>query len=312
MINFRFHLVSLTAIFLALGIGIAVGATVVDRATVDFLETRLKGVEARLDSTDTQNEKLAAELERWVAFADEAGDGSVAGRLEGVPVLVLGVQGMDRRPVDDLRQSLLAARATIQGTVWFTPKLALRSDEDAAALAGLLGVAPRGADPVRRSMVNQLAAELAGQTATGLLARLRDAAFVEVEVPADGSDPATAALEGTRFVVASDSRSGVPNADLAVPFAGQLAGAAPARVLAVEAGPDADADAARPSAARQVFVGALRADDEVAPLLSTVDDLADFRGRFASVYALVDLGAGKVGHYGLGAGATRQVPEPTR
>ena len=44
MINFRFHLVSLTAVFLALGIGIAVGATVVDRATVDFLETRLKGV----------------------------------------------------------------------------------------------------------------------------------------------------------------------------------------------------------------------------------------------------------------------------
>jgi len=306
MINFRFHLVSLTAIFLALGIGIAVGATVVDRATVDFLETRLKGVEARLDATDSQNEKLVAELQRWSAFADQARDAAVAGRLEGVPVLVFGVQGTDRRPVEDLRVSLVAAGATLQGTVWFTSKLTLENDEDAVTLAELLGVAPRGGDPVRRSMINLLSAELAGQTATGLLAKLREAAFVEIEPPADGADPAAAAVEGTRFVVASDGAADVPNKDLAVPFAGELAGSARARVLAVEPGREADGPS-RP-AVRAEFVGPLRADDQVAPLLSTVDDLEDFRGRFAAVYALRDLGAGKVGHYGVGPGATRQVP----
>ena len=307
MINFRFHLVSLTAIFLALGIGIAVGATVVDRATVDFLETRLKGVEARLDTTDTRNDKLSADLQRWSTFAQQARDESVAGRLDGVPVLVFGVQGMDRRPMDDLRQSLLAARAALRGTVWFTSKLRLEKPEDAAALAELLGVASRGGDPVRRSMINLLSAELAGQTATGLLAKLRDAAFVEIEPAADGVDPAVPAAEGTRFVVASDGDAEVPNAQLALPFAGQLAGAARARVLAVE--PGHDADGPRRPAVRAVFVGPLRANDQVSPLLSTVDDLEDFRGRFAAVYALRDLGTGKVGHYGVGPGAARQVPE---
>ncbi len=307
MINFRFHLVSLTAIFLALGIGIAVGATVVDRATVDFLETRLKGVERRLDSTDTENAKLTAELDRWSAFADQARDESVAGRLEGVPVLVFGVQGMDRRPVEDLRVSLASAGAVLRGTVWFTSKLALGNDEDAVALAELLDVAPRGGDPVRRSMINLLSAELAGQTATGLLAKLREAAFVEIEPAADGVDPATVAVEGTRFVVASDDKSDVANEDLAVPFAGELAGSAPARVLAVE--PGRDADGPRRPAVRAVFVGPLRTDDQVSPLLSTVDDLEDFRGRFAAVYALRDLGTGKVGHYGVGPGAARLVPE---
>lgn len=307
MINFRFHIVSLTAIFLALGIGIAVGATVVDRATVDFLETRLKGVEARLDTTDTQNAKLATELERWSVFAEQARDESVSGRLEGVPVLVFGVQGMDRRPVEDLRRSLTAAGAALQGTVWFTSKLALDNDEDADALAELLGIAPRNGGAVRRSMINLLAAELAGQTATGLLAKLREAAFVEIEPAIEGVDPAAAAVDATRFVVASDERADVPNEDLAVPFAGQLAESARARVLAVESGREPDGP--RRPGVRAVFVGPLRTDEQVAPLLSTVDDLEDFRGRFAAVYALRDLGGGKVGHYGVGPGASRQVPE---
>ncbi len=137
MVNFRFHLVSLTAIFLALGIGIAVGATVVDRATVDFLERRLEGVEQRLDDTDTENDQLRRDLGTWSAFADQARDEAVAGRLEGVPVLVLAVQGIDRRPVDEFRQTLAAATASVQGTVWFTSKLRLEKDEDAAALADL-------------------------------------------------------------------------------------------------------------------------------------------------------------------------------
>ena len=308
MINFRFHLVSLTAIFLALGIGIAVGATVVDRATVGFLETRLKGVEARLDSTDTKNDRLQADLQRWSTFAEQARDEAVAGRLEGIPVLVLGVQGMERRPVDELRQSLTAAKALLQGTVWFTSKLKLDKEEDAVALAELLGVAPRGADPVRRSMVSLLSAELAGQGATGLLAKLRDAAFVEIDAaPADGVDPTALLAEGTRFVMASDGKASVPNAELALPFTAQLAAVARARVLAVEPGLDADGPS-RP-ARRARFVGPLRSDDQVAPLLSTVDDLEDFRGRFAAVYALRDLGGGKVGHYGVGPGAARLVPE---
>jgi hypothetical protein len=58
-----------------------------------------------------------------------------------------------------------------------------------------------------------------------------------------------------------------------------------------------------------VFVGGLRDEGQVAPLLSTVDNLEDFRGRFAAIYALRDLGGGKVGHYGVGPGAARLVPE---
>lgn len=307
MINFRFHLVSLTAVFLAIGIGIAVGATVVDRATVDFLETRLEGVEKRLDTTDTENEQLRADLDRWAAFSEQARDEAVAGRLEGVPVLLLAVRGIDRRPVDELRRSLSSARAAVQGTVWLTSKLRLEKEEDVVALADLMGVAPRSADAVRRSLLGLLAAELAGQQSTGLLALLRDAAFVEFESPdGGGADLAGVAVEGTRFVVMSDGGAEVANDVLAIPLAGQLAEAARARVLAVEPGRPGEGRAA---AQRGLFVGPLRSQSQLSPLLSTVDNLEDFRGRFAAIYALRDLGAAKVGHYGVGPGAARLVPE---
>ena len=41
MINFRFHVVSLIAIFLALALGVVIGAGVIDRGVVDALDNRL-------------------------------------------------------------------------------------------------------------------------------------------------------------------------------------------------------------------------------------------------------------------------------
>ena len=46
MVNLRYHVVSLVAVFLALGIGIVMGATVIDRVTVDALNNRVHDVES--------------------------------------------------------------------------------------------------------------------------------------------------------------------------------------------------------------------------------------------------------------------------
>lgn len=311
MVNFRFHLVSLTAVFFALALGIGLGATVVDQATVDALQNRLSGVEVRVRQTDGENDRLRAELGLWARFAQEAADEAVAGRLEGVPLLVVGVQGIDRAPVEALRQSLAAAGARLQGTVWFTSKAALAKTADTVAMADLLGLGARGPDVVRRALVAQVAAGMAAAEPGGVLAALRDAAFVEFEPPA--GTPASLAgvpVPGTLFVVVSAGAAAVPNDQLAVPLAVALAKEAGARVLAVEPGRDAGPAGQRPE--RAVFVGPLRDDPEIAALVSTVDNLEDFRGRFAAVYALRDLSAGKVGHFGVGPRASRLVPETAR
>jgi hypothetical protein len=308
MVNFRFHLVSLTAVFLAVAIGIAVGATVVDQATVDALKNRLDGVRERVDRTDGENVALRRELGSWTKFAQEADNEAVAGRLADVPVLVLAVHGIERDPVEELDRSLVAANARTQGTLWFTSKLRLEKPDDVEALGAMLGTPSRSPEALRRAVVGRLVTVLTGREPAGLLGALRAAAFVEFEAPAGRSaDVAVLPAPGTRFLVVSAANAEVPNEQLAVPLAVQLARETGSRVLAAE--PGRDPVAPGEPAQRALFVGQLRQDDQAAALLSTVDNLEDFRGRFAVVYALRDLAAGKVGHFGVGPRATRLVPE---
>ena len=63
MINFRFHLISLVAVFLDLGVGVAMGASFVDRARVDSLRSRVddldEGYRRRGAELDATREQLA-------------------------------------------------------------------------------------------------------------------------------------------------------------------------------------------------------------------------------------------------------------
>jgi hypothetical protein len=306
MVNFRFHLISLTAVFLALGIGIAVGATVVDRATVDALQDQLDRVERGVDVTSAENARLSAELGRWDSFAEQSRDLAVAGRLADVPVLLVGMAGIDRGPVGELQQAFAASGAVVEGTVWLTSKLRLDRPEDVLQLGTILGSDVRIPEVLRGSALAALATELAGEVPSTLLVALRDAAFVEFEEPAgDPSGPAAVPRPGSRFVVVSDAGAEVPNDQLAVPFTELLARRAGARVLAAEAG--TAGQPGRPGV-RAAFVGPLR-EGGASTLVSTVDNLEDHRGRFSVVYALRDLSDGKIGHFGVGPRATRLVPE---
>ena len=46
MVDFRYHVVSLVAVFLALGIGIVFGTTVIDRALLDNLDSNVERLTA--------------------------------------------------------------------------------------------------------------------------------------------------------------------------------------------------------------------------------------------------------------------------
>lgn len=254
MVNFRFHLVSITAVFLALAVGIGLGATVVDQATVEALQRRLNGVSNRVDRTDRENERLQRELARWSQFSDEAGNEAVEGRLADVPVLVVAVQGTPRLPVEALQASLVAAGARFQGTVWLTSKLRLDKAEDMLSLASIVGATFRAPEPVRQAALARIANSLSGADAPGVVAALRDAAFIDLESPTgDASVFAAAASPETRFVAVSSAEAEVANEQLAVPLVDQLARAARGRVVAAE--PGRDAQGRDQPAQRAVFVG---------------------------------------------------------
>ncbi len=305
MVNFRFHLVSLTAVFLALALGIAMGATVVDRATVNLLENRLDRVKRNSDDTNRQNDQLRRELARWNQFSAQAGDRLVEGRLAGTPVIVVFVEGSDRGALDALRQTLVAAGATLQGTLWLTSKLGLRDNNDVNTLRTVTDASSARPADLRRIVASQIAAGITTTTALAPLTALVDKGFARVEAAGGAAiGPAGLATDGARYVVVSDGKAATPNPELAQPLVDELAGRAPARVLAGEAGRDAKAG---DPAIRAQFVGPLRADPNAK--VSTVDDLDQFAGRVAAVLALQAMREGRLGHYGVGPGASRLLPD---
>jgi hypothetical protein len=345
MINFRYHIVSLIAVFLALAIGVIMGSAVIDRAIVNRLEDQQRNLESRINDVETENDALRSENGLLTTSADQlAEQGSqrlLAGTLADVPVLVIATRDVDGDGFDGLVSLLATAGAQQRGTNWFTERFALDDDDEVRDLRSVLE-APESMDagrlrtlaltrlstllresagtaPVDDPSVTTTSAPteettttLAGPTTSdgpSVFAALRDAGFVDFDAPEGaGDDVGLVLTPGTRIVLVSGRGTKVPTSDLAVPFAGLLVqdrgGLAPVALLVAED----RVDDPKPD---EELVVSLRNDDDVAGRLSTVDNIDDFAGRLAAVLAIVDLGDGRVGHYGRGPGAQRLLPAPT-
>jgi hypothetical protein len=309
MVNFRFHLVSLTAVFLALAAGITIGAGVVDRATVDQIERRLSDVDARRQATNEENDRLRADLDRWSGFGQELGDRPVQGRLNGLTVVVVSTSGVDRGVLDALTTSIVAGGATVDGSIVFTGKWNLGNDDEAQQLAGVLDIAPTTAPAELRSagIVAVAEAWTAGDGGA-LVTALAEKGFLEFQAgPVDAVPLPELPRAGSVFVVLSGDAADVPPSALAQPLVTHLA-ATDLRLLAVQPlRPPVDPPAEGEEEPAPEFVVALREDGAVAGRISTVDNVDDYRGRVAAVLALAELQSGRRGHYGFGSG-TRRVP----
>lgn len=312
MINFRYHLVSLTAVFLALAAGITIGAGVVDRATVDQIERRLADVDRRRGETNTENDRLRTDLDRWVQYGEQSASRIVEGRLTGVTVLGVATAGVDRSVMEAARDSVAAAGASFDGTIWFTGKWRLAEDQDARGLAGLLDVAPTTRpEDLRAAAFAAITAAWGTGDSGPLLTALVDAGFIEYDPPPTPTVPlAELPRPETLFLVLSGDSAEVPTAQLAEPFVGRLAAARlpvmAAQPLRPPVGEPTDGPDLPPE-----FVVALRGNAEIAGRISTIDNIDDIRGRAAAVLALAELRNGRTGHYGFGTDA-RIVPESPR
>ena len=167
MINFRFHLVSLTAVFLALAVGIAMGATVVQKKTVDALDARIKAVEQKVTPLERQVDQLNAQRAVDTDHANAAADLAVSGRLPQVNVILVAAEGTDRVAVQTLRDALLHADANVEGTLWLSSKLRLDKPADVHALGEAFNVSTPTADGLRNLLVTRLVASWASEAAPG-------------------------------------------------------------------------------------------------------------------------------------------------
>lgn len=315
MINFRFHVASLIAVFLALALGVLMGYGVLSQPTVSGLQHRIDTVENNANERKRENDDLHDQLSQLQGYVDGTAQFATAGRLDGVTVVVLAARGVNADSVTKTVELLRQAGAKVPGVFWLEPKWSLSNATDVKALADAIDKTERNPVALRadawtavaqRLAVGDAAAAQVGGGGPDVLQRLSDAGFIKLEGVGDVStaDFSFAGYPGrqARALLIAGTGEKVSAAVLINPAAGAL-GAAKVPTVASEVfqqqdnGPD-----------RGALLADIRSDRSLDQVVATVDDLDLEQGRVIGVLALADLGRGAVGHYGYGAGATRSVP----
>ena len=164
MINLRYHIVSLTAVFLALAIGVLLGGTYLDKYTVDQLDQSITNAEARIRETRAENDRLRGEIgdaqARNQALIGSGTNTLFADSLVDVPVLVVASEGADETSRRNLVQVLNASGAELRGTLTLTGRIDL-DDDQVADLADQLDVDDPTRDDVLAELVDRFGAALA-------------------------------------------------------------------------------------------------------------------------------------------------------
>lgn len=299
MINLRYHIVSLAAVFLALGAGILMGSTVIDQGIVTQLEGQTKALRANRDALQTRTEDLQRELDLWEGFGETIVPPLTRGRLPGRAVVLLSQQGIPGGVLDRLAESFLLAGARRPARVRLTAKWDLAQPATIEQLALAIGTPPSDRVSVLREAAARFAARLGSsgdpRQGTDLLRALGNAGFLELGDLPDGAFPASNALI---VLVPSGARGAQPPEDgFFVPMLRVLASA---RVVAV----------AEPLGVAESLAEKVRGDGALARTVSTVDHVDSVAGRLSLIYGLRDLIAGRLApHYGVRAGAKGVAPD---
>jgi Copper transport outer membrane protein, MctB len=311
MINFRFHIVSLIAVFLALALGIVMGATVVNRAIVDRLNDRIDTVEKNANARRAESNELRGQVGQLQGYIDSTKDFAVTGRLNGVTLATIATRGVDDEAVKQTVELAQRAGARAPGILWLEEKLTLSDGDAVRQLGELIGSPGGNAKATRDEAWNALAGRLAsgGAPVNGrdLLTVLVDDGFVTFEPVGDqaGDDFPLATFPGAdaRVLLIDGTNGQVANNEVVAP----LSNAIVASQLRLVVGEVFDETDEGPD--RGAMLTPIRRNDGLTQTVSTVDDLDLVEGRVTAVLALSDLNRNVVGQYGYGQGATKSTPE---
>jgi hypothetical protein len=292
VIDFRYHLVSIIAVFLALAIGLLVGATSLTGAT----ETALRHAEQALTQQNlalrTKNKQLGQQVAADQAFAQAGSRRLVAGLLAGEKVVLIVPPGADGTMQQGVTTALEQAGATITGKVTLQQSFFDTGGQTESSLSQLVqqlapqaGVVPppQSNDPpvggqqaaaavLATSLVSKDGAGLANPASTAILRAFGQQGFVQVSpgasvasatlavvfTPPAGQnpDPQAKIMSQVLVAVAAELRS----ASLGTVLAGSVSGIGPDSAIALEggSGPASSVDNADTTSGQIMVVQALR------------------------------------------------------
>lgn len=313
MIDFRYHLVSLIAVFLAVALGIVIGTTQLNGPILDDLENQVDALEQDKRSLEDQTRELQGQLDTSQEFESIVGPALVEGALSGTSVLLVSTtEDVSADDVEAVSSLISDAGGTVAGQISLTPAFT-----DPATESSLQSYVTGSGLPAGITLPE---VDDAGQLVGSLLAQvlLVSPDATDPENPAPDSAATSSVLAGLSAldVLRTESDSVTPANVALVLTAGEFTGrhaedrndtlvdlvtALDERGSGVVVAGDAE------SARGNGLVGTIREDPEVASAVSTVDNIGTAAGRISAVLALRAEAAGTSGAYGTGE-ETQPVP----
>ena len=310
MIPWRYHLVSIMAIFLALGLGVVVGTTVINPGLVKNLNNQTDGLKQDVRDLLRDKQDLQSQLDVMTTFGEQAMPYLVGDQLLGRQVVIVTEEGVDAQAIAQTRRALELSGAEIMTTLTVRPTMAAETPAAQRELAALLGLSTTTAsDVLAPEAARWLAGRLATDPASDLsgepdpLGEMLSQGFLTSSAP-DISDSTLKDIGGRDQLVVAVG--GGPEGELSPtsplfmePFVIQLLS------VGVVSG------AGESLSSNDGFIARLRSgvdDSSVAPLV-TVDNLDLPIGASAMVLGLDGaLVGGTGGDYGVKDGSTRLLP----
>jgi len=316
VIDFRYHLVSLISVFLALAVGIILGAGPLQGPLGDQLTEQVDALRTERNTLRDELGDARTTAEDQRRFIDSAGDQLVAGSLEGKNVAIVEVDEVS----DSSRKAVLDQLEAADGTVVAQERLAaswtsadeltmretvadgLRAKLPADAVDGVIDEDSGTAELLAASLTVALT-DAGPEAGTFSDAALEQQHLLQqvglVEQVAEPSAPADAILLLSGGGTATDDDSQTNDADPKQTGMGALA--ALAGTSAEVAGTSV---VAGPTTQDGDLVATVRADDELSGLVSTVSGIEQSTGRIVVPLAIAAQEAGTVDQYGFEDGAT--------
>jgi len=298
VVSFRYHLVSLIAVFMALATGILVGSSLLNQSLLDSQRSQIAQQAAEKDSLRRDLDTVHNEVIYRDQYLTELDDRLLAGQLAGQRVVLVTMPGASGGDADGIVETLAKAGARVTGRIGMDDNFFATAEDprDVAAKAEARDAIIRK-NPIPELRGQPAAVQLAGAVLT------KGGADRAMTAPAK---TLLQQLDGGGFI----SKSGFDErADLAVVLCGPPPDPALSStdrtgqgMVGLAAAMDAAGNGVVVAAPTKSAIGgvmdAVRKADATRNSISTVDTVETVFGQVATVFALVEQMAGGSGHYG--------------
>jgi Copper transport outer membrane protein, MctB len=326
VIDFRYHLVSIVAVFLALAIGIVLGSTELQPTAYTFLNSTSAKLQNELDQVTSQRDTAQQQANADEQYAQAVEPAVLHGLLTGQRLLIVTEPGAQASVVSGISTAASDAGAVVTGQINLAPKFfdtsgttqdslnqttldvaqtanitldtsATYQQQAAQVIASEVLTTP-SASTASGSSGSQSAGSDQGTNARTMLQAYAASQFLSTTGQPAG--PATLAIVVTPQNAPADGSADQLDVVL-IPLVQELAAKSSATVVV---GSSSGSGAGSP-------IAVLRSNN-VSNQVSTVDDADLVSGQTVAIQALAArLAGGKAGSYGFTAnGATAVAPSP--